>query len=218
MANATIVTGKELQELVLKAEGGIYIGENFENYISKDKISLMDGEVELMCDECTNVSIPLFDDKSYINYAIAGEDEYTEWNGSKYFDYVINTYGTLIAFNVTEKPEHLTIEHLMSLMNTVDDECKYIRYDVESSDYCGIRMMIRNCKLSFDMESNDININTERGADMAVDIDKIKRISNITDECGHVCYSIEFDGTLMDMVIMPSSGHDFKFIGHLRDR
>lgn len=218
MGNAAMVTGKELQELVLKVVGGIYIGKNFENYISKEKISLNDGELELMCDDCTVVSIPLFESKHYINYAVAGEDDILEWNGNSYFDYVIETYNTLIAFNITEKPEYLTIAQLMSLMNVVDGGRKYIWYDIESSDHCDIRMTVRDCKISFDTEINDINISTERGTDFAIDIDQIKRITNVTDEWGHVCYGIEFDDTLIDIVITPSFRQGFNFIGQLRQQ
>ena len=71
----TVLTGKEVKELIRKAVGGIYVCKNnipsdvFKKYIVED-----DG-VKCIHD-CKSLELPIADDEQFNNYAIANEDAY----------------------------------------------------------------------------------------------------------------------------------------------
>jgi len=216
MTNAVKVTGAELQELLKKSVGGIYIGRGFENFIKKSSIVVLDEELELICDDCTTVTLPINNESIYVNFAVAAEDDtedtvYEVWEGNAYFDYVFEILNTVIAFNINEKSSDLSLEQFKSLVEYVPVDG--IEYKVSSVDSYGLSVDMDNCTLHIGTQEKEIEVSTRKGAELTIDMDIVTSIQNITEEYGDVCYAIDLDGSAR-LEITPAK--KFSFIGELR--
>ncbi|WP_143318726.1 hypothetical protein [Clostridium sp. HBUAS56010] len=213
---AVKITGVELQELLKKSAGGIYVGRGFENFIKKSSIEVLDEELKLICDDCTTVTLPVYNGNIYVNFAVAAEDDtedtvYEVWEGNAYFDYVFEILNTVIAFNINEKPFVLSPVQFKSLVEYVP--VYGIEYNVSSVDSYGLSVDMNNCTLYVEIKKKEIEINTRRGAEVTIDMDIVDSIQNLTEEYGYVCYAIDLDGSAR-LEITPAK--KFSFIGELR--
>lgn len=213
---AVKITGVELQELLKKSAGGIYVGRGFENFIKKSSIGVLDEKLELICDDCTTVTLPIYNESIYVNFAVAAEDDtedtvYEVWEGNAYFDCVFEILNTVIAFNINEKPSALSIDQFESLVEYVP--VYGIEYNVSSIDSYGLSVDMNNCTLHIGTQESEIEINTRRRAEVTIDMDIVNSIQNLTEEYGYVCYAIDLDGSAR-LEITPAK--EFSFIGGLR--
>lgn len=206
---ATIVTGKQVKELLGKAVGGIYISRYFDvmtDFYSKYRIT--DGGLEISVDKMLTAMIPIQEDVNYINYAIEGEDTisddpYEEWEDSTYFGYKFEIENYMICFN-TEIPDDrsdntLTWEQFKEL---VANE-KYVMYSVQNIDGGSLFVDMNQCYISF-TDADDTYFEVY-SSNASVEIDKsiVDAFFNDSTEAGKVCYRIEFSNGMSDMTIEP---------------
>ena len=205
---ATILTGKQVKELLGKAVGGIYISRYFDvmtDFYSKYKIT--DGGLELSVDKMLTAMIPIQEDANYINYAVEGEDTisddpYEEWEDSAYFGYKFEIENYMVCFN-TEIPDGrsdntLTWEQFKELVANEN-----VKYSVQNIDGGSLFVDMNQCYVSF-TDADDTYFEVY-SSNASVEIDKsiVDAIYNDSTESEDICYRIEFNNSMSDMTIEP---------------
>lgn len=208
---ATILTGKQVKELLAKAVGGIYISRYFDvmtDFYSKYRIT--DGGLEISVDKMLTAMIPIQEDANYINYAVEGEDTisddpYEEWEDSTYFGYKFELENYMVCFN-TEIPDGrsdntLTWEQFKEL---VANE-KYVKYSVQNIDSGSLYVDMSKCSIHFGDSDDPYFEVCSLFASMEIDKSIIEAIYNDSTESESVCYRIEFSNGMSDMTIEPET-------------
>lgn len=204
---AKVLTGTQVKEVLAKVVGGIYIGKGYNEMITDffSDFAVTDDGLKINVDNNITVNLPIADDDNYINYAIAGETEDEEWDGSKYFDCNFVVDGYTISFNTTDKGNMLTIEQLKELVKT--DFIKNM-FRVESIDGYAVSVNMNNCAVYVD--DDEVRLTTN-DAEVVLDNHEyysiIDAIYNDSVESGFVCYRLEFSNNMPDITIEIEYGH-----------
>lgn len=195
---ATKFTGVQVKELFTKAVGGIYFKRGYSDALTdifKDYAVTEDG-LRIDVKNYVTLNIPIFDNKQFINYAVAGEDDVETWGSSTYFDYKFCISGYFLCFNIAIKGTEITWEQLKELTDTQDIGV----FEVKSQDTGALYIDIYNC--SINVGDSQIEVKSS-GANAVFDKDIINGIYNDSAECGTIIYRLEFNNGISDMEIEP---------------
>lgn len=202
--NKTVFTGKQVQELLGKATGGIYLVDTFWEEtpvnILRD-FSIVEDSIVFDFKNHLTLNLPISDDE-YVNYAVAGEDDNEEalwevWEGSIYFDYRFEISDYTLCFNVSDKGNQLSRKQFKEL---VDNEHGIFR--ITSQDGGSVYLSINDCAIS--VKDNEIQM-LSGGKEVTFDNMIISAIYNDSTELGSVVYRLEFNNGMPDLVIEPES-------------
>lgn len=192
-------TGKEVKKLLEKAVDGIYISEDmnvndimtvFGNFCTDEK------GLDIQIGRYATANIPISEEKTYINYAIAGKTDNEEWKGSTYFDYCFKLSefeGCKVSFSVTEKPT-LTMEQFEELIATN----KYGIFRAESIEGGTPIIVMNRCTVEICEEEV---ILTSGQSEVMLNKSNIKAIHNESVANGTMYYRIEFNNSMPELVI-----------------
>lgn len=98
----TVMTGKQVKELLEQVIGGIYFVNGLYNVVTDVLHEYTVTKEGLMSNfgKCLTLNIPISDEEIFTNYAIEGADGeeveeamQQEWDGSTYFDYKFEISG-----------------------------------------------------------------------------------------------------------------------------
>lgn len=195
---STVLTGKEVKELIGKAIGGFYLSKNHSEYVVTDffnNCTVSDDSIQFAVEDPITLRIPISDSESYTNYAIAGENDDEEWDGSTYFDYHIEVSGYALCFNTTDKGNELTWEQFKELTND-----NYVNFEIRSVNAGSLYINVNNCTI--DVTEHEIEINSH-GVNTIFDKSIIDAVYNDSVESEDVCYRFEFNNGMPDMCIEP---------------
>lgn len=200
--NKTVFTGKQVQELLGKATGGIYLVDTFWEEtpvnILRD-FSIEEDSIVFDLKNHLTLNLPISDDE-YVNYAVAGEDDNEEalwevWEGSIYFDYRFEISNYTLCFNVSDKGSRLSRKQFKEL---VDNEHGVFR--ITSQDGGSVYLNIGDCTIS--VNDNEIEM-LSVGQEVTLDNSIISAIYNDSAESGSIAYRLEFNNGMSDLVIEP---------------
>lgn len=200
----TVMTGKQVKELLKKAMGGIYFEQNYENAITDIIKEYTITENGLMVDfkNCLTLNIPIPDDKDFTNYAVEGKDGneveealQEEWEGSIYFDYKFEIMGHILCFNTEDKGKTLTWEQFKE----VTDSRNGI-FQIRSVDTGSLYMDINNCTIA--VRDREIEINS-KGVNTIFDRSIIETIYNDSIGSEDITYRFEFNNGMSEIEIEP---------------
>lgn len=198
----TVFTGKQVQELLGKVVGGIYLVGFWE--VTTDFLkdfSIVGDSIIFDLKNHLTLNLPIFDDE-YVNYAIAGEDDSEEalwevWEGSTYFDYRFEISDYTLCFNVSDKGNRLSRKQFKELVDT-----EHGIFGIASQDRGSVYVDIDNCTIS--VRDNEIGFLSGR-KEVNFDNDIISAIYNDSTESESVVYRIEFNNGMSDLLIEPES-------------
>lgn len=200
----TVMTGKQVKELLKKAIGGIYFEKNYENAITDIIKEYTITENGLMVDfkNCLTLNIPIPDDKDFTNYAVEGKDGneveealQEEWEGSIYFDYKFEIMGHILCFNTEDKGKTLTWEQFKEVTDSRNDI-----FQIRSVDTGSLYMDINNCTI--EVRDREIEINS-KGVNTIFDRSIIETIYNDSIGSEDITYRIEFNNGMSEIEIEP---------------
>lgn len=202
--NKTVFTGKQVQELLEKAVGGIYLMGTLLEEIPVNLLrdfSFVNDAIRFDLKNNLTLNLPISDDE-YVNYAIAGEDDSEEtvwevWEGSTYFDYRFEISGYTLCFNVLDKENQLSRKQFKELVDT-----DHGIFRITSQDGGSVYLSIDDCTIS--VKDNEIQM-LSGGKEVTFDNRIISAIYNDSAELGSVVYRIEFYNGMSDLVIEPES-------------
>lgn len=206
MSKVSKFTGTQVKELLAKVKG-IYVAKNITDiltdYFSASDLVITDDGLEIAVNQFTTIKLPIAEE-SYINYAIDGENDDEEWDGSTYFDYKFYIEGYMICFNVKDKGNTLTLEQLKELVET-----KRIRaFRAESIDGGSFSISASECIIDVDIESYSPKIELiTNDSNIILDSEIINAIYNDSDCADDICYRIEFNNGVPDITIEPRYGY-----------
>ena len=197
--NKTVFTGKQVQELLSKAIGGIYLVGVFDEMpvnILKD-FSIVEDSIVFDLKNHLTLNLPISDNE-YVNYAIAGEDNSEEalwevWEGSTYFDYRFEISDYTLCFNVADKGNQLTWDQFKELTNVQKGA-----FTVRSQDGGSVYIDMIDCTIS--VNDSEIEIRAT-GAEIVYDREIISQIYNDSFKTEDIVYRIEFINGMADVEV-----------------
>lgn len=208
MSKATKLTGKQVKELLAKANG-IYVAKNISDiltdYFSKANFTVTDDGLEIAVNQFTTIKLPIADDfDNYFNYAVAGENDDEEWDSSTYFDYKFYVEGYMLCFYVKDKGDTLTLEQLKELVETK----RISAFRAESIDGGSFSISLSECIIDVDTKSYSPKIELiTNDSNIILDSEIINEIYNDSDDSDSICYRIEFNNGAPDITIEPRYGY-----------
>ena len=198
----TVMTGKQVKELLEQVIGGIYFVNGLYNVVTDVLHEYTVTKEGLMSNfgKCLTLNIPISDEEIFTNYAIEGADGeeveeamQQEWDGSTYFDYKFEISGYTLCFNTVDKGITLTWEQFKELTDSNDGI-----FAICSVDGGSLYIDARNCTIGV----NDTEIEIDSQAVHTTIYSKIiEEIYNDSDKSGNITYRLEFNNGMSDMEI-----------------
>lgn len=210
MSNKVVkVTGTQVKELLTKAVGGIYLSRYFDVMTDfYSKFAVTNNGLDIAINDMLTAKIPIQNDAEYFNYAVGcdiSETEdcedmpYEEWESSSYFDYKFEIANYMICFNVAEKDRKLTWEQFKEL---VANE-QYVHYMVQNIDSGSIYIDMNHCDVDFSDVDDSYFTVCSLFASVEINKEIVDAIYNDATESERICYRLEFNNGMTDMIIEP---------------
>lgn len=202
-----VFKGTEVKELLAKAVGGVYISRYFDVMTDYyNNFSITDDGLEISVGKMLVAKIPVQDNENYINYAVGSENlnddaPYEEWEDSSYFEYKFEIANYMIAFNLEEKGSVLLTWEQFKELATNE---KYVNYTVQNIDGGSMYVDMNQCGIYFDDVDNSYFEVRSLYASMEIDKSIVVAIYNDSPETEDVCFRIEFNNGMSDMIIEPA--------------
>ena len=210
MSNKAVkVTGTQVKELLAKAVGGIYLSRYFDvmtDFYSRFVVT--DDGLEISVNDMLTAKIPIQNDAEYFNYAVGcnvSETEdcedmsYEEWESSSYFDYKFEIANYMICFNVAEKDRRLTWEQFKELAANE----QYVHYTVQNIDSGSMYIDMNHCDVDFSDVDDSCFTVCSLFASVEINKEIVDAIYNDATESERICYRLEFNNGMTDMIIEP---------------
>ncbi len=198
----TVMTGKQVKELLEQVIGGIYFVNGLYNVVTDVLHEYTVTKEGLMSNfgKCLTLNIPISDEEIFTNYAIEGADGeeveeamQQEWDGSTYFDYKFEISGYTLCFNTVDKGITLTWEQFKELTDSNDGI-----FAICSVDGGSLYIDARNCTIG--VNDTEIEIDSQ-AVHTTIDSKIIEEIYNDSDKSGNITYRLEFNNGMSDMEI-----------------
>lgn len=198
----TVMTGKQVKELLEQVIGGIYFENGLYNVVTDVLHEYTVTKEGLMSNfgKCLTLNIPISDEEIFTNYAIEGADGeeveeamQQEWDGSTYFDYKFEISGYTLCFNTVDKGITLTWEQFKELTDSNDGI-----FAICSVDGGSLYIDARNCTIG--VNDTEIEIDSQ-AVHTTIDSKIIEEIYNDSDKSGNITYRLEFNNGMSDMEI-----------------
>lgn len=198
----TVMTGKQVKELLEQVIGGIYFVNGLYNVVTDVLHEYTVTKEGLMSNfgKCLTLNIPISDEEIFTNYAIEGADGeeveeamQQEWDGSTYFDYKFEISGYTLCFNTVDKGITLTLEQFKELTDSNDGI-----FAICSVDGGSLYIDARNCTIG--VNDTEIEIDSQ-AVHTTIDSKIIEEIYNDSDKSGNITYRLEFNNGMSDMEI-----------------